>query len=383
MEVAVLKEVHPGERRVALAPSSLDALAKGGIRVRVEAGAGEGAGWSDADYRGAGARVESDLSTLLEGVGATVKVRPPYTGAPDAPRDEVALLPEGVPVISFLSPGEPNDLLERLAARSIPGLALERIPRTTRAQRMDALSSQASAAGYQAVLRAAGHLPRFFPMLTTAAGTIPPARVLVLGAGVAGLQAIATARRLGAVVAGYDVRAAAAEQVRSLGATFVEAELPGEAEGAGGYARALSSDEREAQLHLLTEHVPRADVVISTAQIPGKPAPVLITRAMVEAMRPGAVVVDLAAETGGNCELSRPDEEVREGGVTILAPTNLPSEVAQHASEMLGRNLTALLLHCVREGAMTLDLQDDIVNAILVTASGRIRTAEDREAHRG
>jgi NAD(P) transhydrogenase subunit alpha len=241
---------------------------------------------------------------------------------------------------------------------------------------MDALSSQATAAGYHAVLLAATQLPRFFPMLTTAAGTIRPAKVTVLGAGVAGLQAIATARKLGAVVQGYDIRAAAAEQVRSLGATFLQEEedLPEGAEGAGGYARALGDDEKSRQMAFLDRRLPEADVIVTTAQIPGRPAPLLVTRKAVEGMKRGSVIVDLAGESGGNCELSRADEIVLHEGVTILAPTNLPSGVAQHASAMYGANLLALLKLIVKEGELALDLEDDIVNAVLATHGGAIRT---------
>jgi len=376
MDIALLREVHPLEKRVALAPSHLPALSKLGVTVRVEAGAGLRAGWPDAAYADAGASIESDRGALLTGVRCVVKVRPPATGDSDVP-NEVDELPAGVLLLGFLSPGAAEGIGDALASRGVSTLAMERIPRTTRAQRMDALSSQATAAGYAAVLLAATHLPRFLPMLTTAAGTMRPAKVTVLGAGVAGLQAIATARRLGASVQGYDIRAAAAEQVRSLGATFLQEEeedaLPSDGEGDGGYARQLAASEADRQLAFLDRRLPEADVIITTAQIPGRPAPLLVTQAAVEAMRPGSVVVDVAAETGGNCELSRPGEVVVHQGVTILAPTDLPSRLAQHASEMYGANLIALLRELVKEGEIDLDLEDDIVNAVLVTHAGQVR----------
>ncbi len=371
MEIAVLREEAEGERRVALAPSNLSALAKAGLSVRIESGAGEGAGWTDRDYREAGARMEADRDRLLDGARVALQVRPPTPDRLDA-------LPPGILLVAFLSPS-PDDLPEELARRRIDGLALERVPRTTRAQRMDALSSQATVAGYRAALLAAHHLPRFLPMLTTAAGTIRPARFLVMGAGVAGLQAIATARRLGARVQGYDIREAAAEQVRSLGATFLEAELPGEAEAEGGYARELSGTEEERQLQLLGQHVPNADAVITTAQIPGRPAPILVTREMVSEMSPGSVVVDLAAETGGNCQLSEPGRTVVHEGVTIAAPLHLASELAQHASEMFGRNVTALLEHLTADGELSLPLDDDIVDSTLVARNGTTRSRGDRD----
>jgi H+-translocating NAD(P) transhydrogenase subunit alpha len=371
LDIAVLRERHPHERRVALTPSHLPAFSKLGVGVRVEAGAGAAAGFPDDAYRDGGARVEADPASLVEGCRAVLKVRPPLRGV-EGPLDEVALLPSGSVWISMLGPRPPEGLLEALAGRGVDALYLERLPRITRAQRMDVLSSQATAAGYRAVLRGASHLPRFLPMLTTAAGTVPPARVLVLGAGVAGLQAIATARRLGAAVTGYDVRPAAQEQIRSLGAKTLE-EKEVAAEGEGGYARALSEDERERQLQLLGEAVPGFDMVITTAQIPGRPAPLLITTAMVEGMRAGSVIIDLAGETGGNCELTRFGELVEHRGVRIDAPENLPAELPWHASEMYGRNLIALLQHLIRDGELVVDPEDEITGAILVVHDGRVR----------
>lgn len=375
MEIAVLQERHPGERRVALAPAQAKALGESGIRVRMEAGAGAAAGWGDDAYREAGVTVEGDPARLLDGVAGVLKVRPFLFGE-DAPRDEAALLPPGVVALSLLSPGADAGLLPALAARGVTAMALERIPRITRAQRMDVLSSQATVGGYRAVLMAADLLPRFFPMLTTAAGTVPPAKVLVLGAGVAGLQAIAAARRLGGSVTGYDIRPAALEQIRSLGARALEEEEELDAEGEGGYARALGADEAERQLALLGRHIPQQDVVITTAQIPGRPAPLLVTREMVEGMRPGSVVMDLAGETGGNCELSQAGRTVDYGGVQIAAPLDLPSRGAEHASTMFGRNVSALLDHLAPEGEFVLDFDDEITAAICVVREGELAAAE-------
>ena len=362
-----------GERRVALGPGHLPALLEAGFEVVVESGAGRGCGWSDEAYSDAGASLAPDRASLFRGARLVVAVRPPGIAELDGAEP-------GTLLVSFLSPGAEEGLLPALADRGIDAAALERVPRTTRAQSMDALSSQATAAGYTAVLLGAARLSRFLPMLTTAAGTIRPATVLVLGAGVAGLQAIATARRLGARVQGYDIRAAAAEQVQSLGATFLHADLPGDAEVEGGYARALGESESERQLAFLAQHVARADLVITTAQIPGRPAPLLITRAMVEAMAPGSVIVDLASETGGNCELSRPGESTRHGGVSIEAPIHPASGPAQHASEMLGRNVTALLVHLRDgEGGLRFDPSDPIIDAVLTVRGGRRRSPGDPE----
>lgn len=374
MQIAVLRESHPKERRVALGPLHVSRLVEAGWGVRVESGAGTRSGWSDDAYEKAGARIETQRGPLLGNATCVVGVRPPLLGT-EGGEDEMANLPSGALLIAFFSPGASEGLVPELAKRGVSGIAMERVPRTTRAQRMDALSSQATVAGYHAVLLAATHLPRFFPMLTTAAGTIRPARVTVLGAGVAGLQAIATARRLGASVQGYDIRAAAAEQVRSLGATFLEEadELPEEGEAEGGYARELAATEQDRQLAFLGRHIPKADVVITTAQIPGRAAPRLVTSEMVEAMKPGSVIVDLAAETGGNCELSRAGETTVHAGVTVLAPVDLPSGVAEHASEMYGTNISALLTHLVADGELSLDLEDDIVSQILVTHAGSVR----------
>lgn len=375
MVIAVFQEHHPGERRVALPPDQARALGKKGIQVRVESGAGVAAGWDDEAYREAGVTVEADVGELLDGVRGVLKIRPFLFGE-DAPRDEVALLPPGCVALSLLSPGAHPELLEALSQRGVTAVALERIPRITRAQRMDVLSSQATVAGYRAVLMAAELLPRFFPMLTTAAGTVPPAKVMVLGAGVAGLQAIASARRLGGAVTGYDIRPAAREQIRSLGARALEEDAEVDAEGEGGYARALGTDEAERQLALLGRHIPKQDVVITTAQIPGRPAPLLVTREMVEGMRPGSVVVDLAGESGGNCELSKAGRAVVHHGVQVVAPLDLPSRGAEHASTMFGRNVTALLEHMAPKGSFILDFDDEITAAICVVRVGEPMAAE-------
>ena len=358
MRVAVPKEIAPGERRVALVPEIVEKLAAGGFDVAVEQGAGEEASFSDAEYRDAGAQVvgPGELFADVEGV---MKVQKPSA-------EEVERLPEGSILIAFLQPLTDSDGIERLTRRGVTGFALESIPRITRAQPMDALSSQATVSGYKAVLLAADRLPRFFPMLMTAAGTVPPAKVLVLGAGVAGLQAIATARRLGAVVSGYDVRPVVREQVESLGASFLDLGIIGE-ETSGGYARELSDEEQRRQQAELERRTADFDVVVTTALIPGRPAPKLIPASAVEAMRDGSVIVDLAAEAGGNCELTEPGEEVQREGVTIVGYTNLPSMVPEHASRLFARNVQSLLTHLAPEGELTLDWDDEITSGACVT----------------
>lgn len=371
MRVAVLRETAPGETRVAMVPGVVGELVKAGVEVVVESGAGVRAGHPDASYREAGAVVLPDAAATLAGAAAVLRVRPPSEGGDSGP-DEVAALPRGIVVLGFLAPLEEPERARRLADAGVTALAMELVPRTTRAQRMDALSSQASAAGYRAVLLGALHLGRFLPMLTTAAGTIPPARVLVLGAGVAGLQAIATARRLGAVVEAFDVRPAVKEQVQSLGARFLEPDEAVAAEGTGGYAAALTEDQQARVEALMARAVPENDLVITTAQIPGRPAPRLIDAGMVSAMRPGSVIVDLAAASGGNCALSRPDEVVEVDGVTILGPTNLPATLPVDASRMYARNVASLLLHMVKEGEIRVDLTDEIVSGACVTHGGQV-----------
>jgi NAD(P) transhydrogenase subunit alpha len=364
MRIGVVKETAPGERRVALVPENVARLVKAGHEVRVERGAGLGAGFADTAYEAAGATLVAGPAAALEGVNLAARVQKPSEA-------EVAAIPQGAIVLGLLQPAQSGPLLEKIAARGLSALAMERVPRTTRAQSMDVLSSQATLAGYKAVLIGASALPRILPMMTTAAGTLAPAKVFVIGAGVAGLQAIATARRLGAVVSGFDVRPVVKEQVNSLGATFVEVPAVA-AEGAGGYAKELGASEQERVLGAIAGHVRDMDLVITTAQIPNKPAPRLITADMVRTMRPGSVVVDLAAETGGNCELTRAGETVVENGVQVIGAVNVPSSVAFHASQMYGRNVVTFLTHLWKEGKL-LDPTEEIASAMLVVHDGKVR----------
>jgi H+-translocating NAD(P) transhydrogenase subunit alpha len=353
MRLGIPKETADGERRVALVPETLTRLAAG-IDVVVEPGAGAAAAFTDQAYREAGASLADPWDAEV-----IAKVAAPTAG-------EAARLHDGQVLIAFLQPLTDSDGVARLVSAGVHGLALESIPRITRAQPMDALSSQATVAGYKAALIAADRLPRFMPMLMTAAGTIPPAKVLVLGAGVAGLQAIATARRLGGVVSAFDVRPAVKEQVQSLGATFLDLGVAGE-ETEGGYARELTPEQQAAQQAQLQERIPQFDAVITTAAIPGRPAPVLISAAAARGMRPGSVIVDLAAETGGNCELTQAGREVDENGVTIVGLTNLPSLMPTHASQLLSRNVASLLGLIVKDGELLLDWDDEIVAGSCVT----------------
>lgn len=370
MKVAVLKETRTGERRVALVPQGVQELVKAGFSVTIESGAGTSAGVTDADYSDAGAQLAPSAAQALEGARVVVRVNPPSTDAPD----ETASLPRDVILVSFLSPLTRTDVVQRLVERHVTGISMEMVPRITRAQSMDALSSQATAAGYKAVLLAAGALPRFLPMFTTAAGTIRPGKVLVLGAGVAGLQAIATARRLGAVVEAFDVRPAVKEQVESLGARFLEAEEEVTAEGEGGYAKELSEEQHEKELALIAGAVPEADIIITTAQIPGREAPILLTEEMVKTMKPGSVIVDLASESGGNCVLTRNDETVTAHGVSIMGPANLPAQIPVHASQMYSKNVVTLIKEMVSDdGALELDFENDVIGPATVTHAGQIR----------
>jgi NAD(P) transhydrogenase subunit alpha len=371
MRIAVRRESAEGERRVAVVPDSVKRLAAKKIELLVEAGAGSGAYASDDEYRNAGATVDARRDEMLLEADALVQIRPPTAG-------EIATLREGSVLVSLLYPLVNLELVRALAARKVTAIAVDMIPRTTVAQMMDVLSSQATAAGYEAVVTAAASLPRFFPMLMTAAGTIAPARVLVLGAGVAGLQAIGTARRLGATVEAFDVRKVVKEQVESLGAKFVEVEAE-DAQTAGGYAKELSEDAKKKQAEALARHVAKADVVICTALIPGRRAPVLVTADMVKSMRAGGVIVDLAAEQQGNCELTRPGETVVEHGVTIVGQTDMTSRMCAHASQMYSRNMEKLLFHFTRDGAWKLDFQDEIVAGSVITHEGAIVHAKVRE----
>ena len=371
MKVGVPAEVQPGEHRVALTPDTTRKLAAAKLEVVVQAGAGTAAGVTDEAYTEAGATVMPDERRLLQQAEIVLKVQPPTL-------DEVPLLREGALVISFLQPAQNGELIKALAARRVTAFSLELLPRISRAQSMDALSSQASLAGYKAVLMAANRLGKFFPMLMTAAGTIAPARALVLGAGVAGLQAIATARRLGAVVEAYDVRPAVREEVQSLGARFLELQLETQ-EGSGGYAREQSEDFLKRQRALIGDRVAAADVVITTAAIPGRKAPLLVTMDMVRRMRPGSVIVDLAAESGGNCEATRPGEVIEVGGVFVDGTRNVPSTVAVHASQLFARNVENLLLYLVKDGAIMLDFEDDLVKGACVTHNGEIIHPQARQ----
>ncbi|MDH3261208.1 MAG: Re/Si-specific NAD(P)(+) transhydrogenase subunit alpha [Acidimicrobiia bacterium] len=364
MQIGVPNQSGPAERRVAITPDVTTRLAKQDFSVVVESGAGMAAGFPDPLFEEAGAAI-ADARVAW---GAELVVC--LSGPTD---DQIGFLRRGGILLGLLEPLDKPQRMEALASAGVTALAFETLPRTTRAQPMDVLSSQATAAGYQAVLVAATEQGKFFPMLTTAAGTIRPTKALVLGAGVAGLQAIATAKRLGAIVSAYDVRAAAAEQVESLGARFVHLEIEQQDETkTGGYARELEADAQQRLLMQLGEHVARHDVVISTAAIPGQRAPMLITRDMVEHMAPGSVIVDLAATTGGNCELSKADETVTHNGVTILAPTDLVSGVATHASQMYARNAAAVLVHLLQEDGVVIDFEDEITAGLCITHEGRL-----------
>jgi NAD(P) transhydrogenase subunit alpha len=358
MRLAVPREAAPDERRVALVPETVAKLAAGGFEIRMEHRAGEAAGFPDASYTDAGATFEQ-AEALFSGAEAVVHVGRPS----DA---EISRLAPGTVVVGFLQPLTDAQGIARLREQGVLGFALESIPRITRAQPMDALSSQATVAGYKAVILAADRVPRLFPMLMTAAGTIAPVRALVIGAGVAGLQAIATARRLGAIVSAFDVRPAVQEQVESLGAAFLDLGVRGE-ETAGGYAQELTPEQQAQQQAALEERIPDFDVVITTAAVPGRPAPKLIPTSAVERMRPGSVIVDVAAETGGNCELTRPGEVVEHGGVTVIGTTNLPSLMAHHASQLYSRNVASLLQHLAPEGTLALDWEDEITAGACVT----------------
>ncbi|HBQ97665.1 MULTISPECIES: Re/Si-specific NAD(P)(+) transhydrogenase subunit alpha [unclassified Roseofilum] len=373
MKIGVAKEVEYQERRVALIPDAIAKLTKQGLEIWVESGLGEQSCFEDSAYEAAGAQVISDKEKLWKAVDVLLKVGSPV-------EEELGLLTPGKVLISFLNPLGQPEMIQKLANAQVTALSMELIPRTSRAQSMDALSSQAGVAGYKAVLIAAAALPKFFPMLTTAAGTIRPAKIFVIGAGVAGLQAIATARRLGAVVEAFDIRPAVKEEVQSLGAKFVEVTLNEETVAEGGYAREISEDSKRRSQELVAEHVKTADVVITTAQVPGKKAPRLVTKEMVAQMKPGSVVVDLAAEQGGNCEVSEAGKDVVYEGVTVIGPINLPASMAIHASQMYAKNISTLLNYLVKEGELNLDFDDDIISGTVVTHGGEIRNQRVKEA---
>jgi proton-translocating NAD(P)+ transhydrogenase subunit alpha len=371
MKIGVLAETQPEERRVALVPDVAAKLVKLGFQVVVEASAGVRAEFTDDAYRIVGVAIEADRRVMLGTADVVLSVQPPR-------REDVAQLQAGALTISFLQPATQAAIIEALAARGVTSFSLDLLPRTSRAQSMDALSSQSSLAGYKAVLMAANRLGKFFPMLMTAAGTIPPARVLVLGAGVAGLQAIATARRLGAVVEAYDVRPTVQEEVKSLGARFLELALETQ-EGEGGYAREQSEDFLNRQREGLSEHVAANDVVITTASIPGRRAPLLVTAPMVRGMRRGSVIVDLAAESGGNCAATLPGRVVEVDGVWVDGTTNIPSTMALHASQLYARNVTNLLQLLFSNGELKLDFEDEIIRDCCVTHAGQITSERARQ----
>ncbi len=373
MKVSIPKEILPGERRVAAIPDSVKKMTKKGIAVCMESGAGEGALFSDGDYETAGARIETSVEDLLGDAEVVLKVHGPILNE-SIGRHEIDMMRGGTALIALLYPLVNHDLVKRLAARKITAFSVDAIPRVTAAQSMDVLSSMSTVSGYRAVLTAANALPKFFPMFMTAAGTIAPARVLVLGAGVAGLQACATAKRLGAIVEAFDQRPAVKEEVESLGVRFVEVPLGKEEEGetAGGYARELSDDYRRRQAKLIYKHAARSDVVITTALIPGKRAPVLITEQTVRDMKPGSVIVDLAADFGGNCELTEPGKEVVKHGVLISGLTNVPSYMPLHASQMYSQNVENFLFHMMDEKGLKIDLEDEITSGTLITYQGKV-----------
>ena len=364
MRIVVLRETEALDARVALMPESVRKLVALKAAVTVESGAGTGAAAADDDYRSAGAEVSTERAALLSSADVLVAINRPAA-------EDFRSLKTGAVVIGFLRPLDEPAALEPLVEQHVTAFAMELIPRTTRAQAMDALSSMATVVGYKAVLVAAERLPRMFPLLMTAAGTVPPARVLVLGAGVAGLQAIATARRLGAVVEAYDVRAAAGEQVRSLGATFLEVDLGGiQTEDAGGYAKELTEEAMNRGRELIAKHAGSADVIITTAQVPGRRAPLLVTEEAVQGMKRGAIIIDLAGASGGNCALSRPGEVFDSNGVMIMAPLNLAATIPVHASQLYSRNVTSFLSLLIKDGELNLDMTDDVIGPSCVTHQG-------------
>jgi H+-translocating NAD(P) transhydrogenase subunit alpha len=367
MQITVLKETQPDESRVALIPESVKKLIALNATVAIESNAGQNAGASDAEYEAAGAKIAADRPSLLAATDVLVAVNRPTN-------EDLAQLKKGAVVIGFLRPLDEPEALRPMLENGLTAFSVELIPRTTRAQAMDALSSMATIVGYKAVLLAADRVPRMFPMLTTAAGTVPPAKVLVLGAGVAGLQAIATARRLGAVVEGFDVRAAAGEAVRSLGAKFLEVDLGGQsAEGAGGYAKEVTEEVMERSRELIAKQAKQTDCIITSAAVPGRQAPILITAEAVHNMKRGSVIVDLSGATGGNCALSQPGASVDVNGVTILCPLNLAATVPVHASQLYSRNLTAFLSPMIKEGELSLDFNDDIVGPSCAVHQGEAK----------
>lgn len=366
MIVGVLKEVLDGENRVAVTPQTVKDLLKSGLEVHIQAGAGESSFITDSDYENSGARIIADASSILSNSDLTIKVA-------TATLDEIDQLKNGSAYISFIQTTRETEAVKKLAQKNISAFSMHLIPRTTLAQSMDALSSQANVAGYKAVITGAMHLPVYMPLLMTAAGTIPPAKVLIIGAGVAGLQAIATAKRLGAQVEAFDVRPEVKEQVESLGAKFVEVETENEeGVGEGGYAKETSNDYKEKQQALLKEHISKSDLVITTALIPGKPAPLLIPSSMVEAMKKGSVIIDLAAENGGNCQDTVTGEVKTINGVTIDGTLNFPSTMQVHSSQLYAKNISTFISHMTNEGAIEIDMDDEIISGSIFTHQGKI-----------
>jgi NAD(P) transhydrogenase subunit alpha len=380
MIAGIVKETYPEERRVALTPHVLPQLTKAGVEVVLESGAGDAAGFPDDAFTEKGAKVVGSRAEVFQTADVILQVRG-FGANPERGRDDVALMRQGQALIAAFEPLTAPDEVKAVADKGVTLFALELVPRITRAQSMDILSSMATIAGYKAVLLAADRLPKMFPMMMTAAGTIKPAKVFIIGAGVAGLQAIASAKRMGAQVEAYDLRPAVKEQVESLGGKFIEMDLDaGESEDKGGYAKEMGEEFYRKQRELMTRVVAEQDVVISTAAVPGKKAPILITEEMVKGMMPGSVIVDLAAERGGNCESTRPGEIVEVHGVTIIGPVNLPATVPYHASQMYGKNVTTFLLNMVKEGKLELDAGDEVVEESMVTRNGEITNPRVREA---
>ena len=377
--VLVPKEIVPGETRVAAVPETVKKLIKSGFQVTVQSGAGAGAHISDSEFEEAGATVGSDVASMYGAADVVFKLHPPHHNE-QAGKHEADLMKEGAVLVSFLFPYNNTELVEKLRAGKITAFAMDQIPRISRAQNMDALSSQANIGGYKAVLMAADSLGKLFPLLMTAAGTIAPAKVVILGAGVAGLQAIATAKRLGAVVEVSDIRPAVKEQILSLGGKFIEVETTEDMETEGGYAKEVSEEFLRKQREIVDQHMAGADVVIGTAQVPGKPAPKLISAQIVENMREGAVIVDLAAEQGGNCELTEPGQVVTKHGVTIIGTLNIPALVPVHASEVYARNLLNGMTNISKDGQLNLDFEDEINAGSIVVHAGEIRKPDLAEA---
>lgn len=373
MRIAVAKEIEVGERRVALIPDIVARLVKQGIEIWVEAGAGEQSFHANEAYEAVGAKIIDDTAKLWGEADVLVKVAPPR-------EEEIHQLREGGILVGFLNPLSNPIIIDRLRQRGVTAFSMEMIPRTTKAQSMDALSSQAAIAGYKAVLLAAATAPKFFPMLTTAAGTIRPAKVFIMGAGVAGLQAIATARRLGAVVEAFDIRPAVKEEVQSLGAKFIEVKLDEDTVAEGGYAKEISEESKRRTQEMVADTVAGADIVITTAQVPGKKAPRLITEEMFARIKPGAVVVDLAAEQGGNCAYTEAGKDIVRNGVTIVGPINLPSSMPVHASQMYAKNISTFVQYLMKDGGVDLNFEDEIIGCTCVAHGHEIRNSRVREA---